>query len=220
MAQAESDRWRGLCFGDDEVALYRLPSVAEARALRAEIDAAMLPVTTARLRDEVKMLLGSYPQAGPVDRGAYVFAVSAHLAGYPADIVADTCREVVRTCRFLPAVAELVEVAERHMLRRRRAQRRVGEIEAARARQAEMADGARSERRGAHAVRLAAELPLPRNDDALWLALSVRNHAAAMIRPALTGDEATDLATVLARLEVTADELVERAMAAHAGKAA
>lgn len=103
---------------------YRaLPTPAEEAELRRELTEANEPVPLPALQQAIKRMVGSYPQAGPADPRAYILAAAEHLSEYPADVVAAACREVVRTCRFLPSVAELVEIAEEKVSRRRRALR-------------------------------------------------------------------------------------------------
>lgn len=160
----------------------RLPTVNEETALRRELVAANAPIALDDLERAVARLVASYPQRGPADVRGYVLAVAEHLGEYPVDVVEATCREIVRNCKFLPTVAELVEIAEPRVERRRFALRAVQMITAERERRRQAEEEER-ERREANArytaaserarLRLAAALPGPeRNLDLAWHRLS------------------------------------------------
>lgn len=69
------------------------------------------------------ILLGSYSRARPHDPETYTDAIAATLAGYPREIiqhVTDPRTGFQRTSKWLPEVAEIVEVCEAEIARRAR----------------------------------------------------------------------------------------------------
>lgn len=91
----------------------RLPSEAEEAALRRDLTQALQPISSEALQRHIGAMVMSFPQQGPVDhRSGYILALSEHLSEFPAEAVAAATRKAVRTQRFLPAVAEVVSLAE------------------------------------------------------------------------------------------------------------
>lgn len=188
----------------------KLPSVTEESALKRELVAANAPATVDDLERSIMKMVGAFPQRGPVDSRPYVLALAENLAEYPADVVQAACREIVRNSKFPPSVAEVVEVAERRVERRRFALRSVCAVPAERERR-RLAEEQEREHREAAArwqaagerarLRLAAALPGPeRCLDLSWRRLSAHRRIT-LTCAAQQGDDALDAAIA----EMTAD---------------
>jgi hypothetical protein len=89
-------------------------------AVIRDLQLALRPASENELRMAVARLTTSYPTARPPSPEGYILALLEELSGYPADVVIAAVREVRRTVKFLPAVAEVVEAAEKHVRDRRR----------------------------------------------------------------------------------------------------
>lgn len=130
----------------------RLPTEAEESALRRELTAALQPISPRDLKTALAKMLAAFPQRGPAEPRGYVAVLAEHLAEFPADALDSACRQIVRTSRFLPAVAEVVALADEAIARRRHA---VGALNAVRhERQRRQAKAEAEAKRGAD--RLAA----------------------------------------------------------------
>ena len=99
----------------------RLPSVAEEAVFRREVEAANAPISVDALQTTIGRLVSSFPQKRDGDDRGLILAYAEFLAEYPADVVDAARRQVVRTSRFMPSVAELVEVCEELVAPRRTA---------------------------------------------------------------------------------------------------
>lgn len=99
----------------------KLPTVEQERTFLAELEAANEPVALDDLQNAIGRMVEAYPQAAKQDRRGYALALFEQLGEYPRDVVAGACREMVRTCKFLPSVAELVEACDRLSEKRRTA---------------------------------------------------------------------------------------------------
>lgn len=109
--QLDASRWRWLKVQRPD-SNDRLPSIAEESALRREVDAACAPISVDELRSTISRLVSSFPQKRDSDDRGLILAYAEFLAEYPVDVVDAARREVVRRCRFMPSVAELVDVCE------------------------------------------------------------------------------------------------------------
>lgn len=105
--------------------------------------------TLAQVRQNIGRLVLSYPQQSRTESPAtYIAAMESEAAGYPLDVLAQACRALLRSCKFVPTVCELVETCEGLMEKRRllllgaerlkrEAERRLAEREADEKREAE-----------------------------------------------------------------------------------
>ena len=107
---------RSKVFDDDElVPLANLPAVI------LELEQACEPAPEETARKATALLVGGYPNAKPHDPEIYVEAMARQLAEYPADVLAETVRRCHRELKFLPAIAEVVEIADSLIKDRRHA---------------------------------------------------------------------------------------------------
>jgi len=97
-----------------------LPALADVETATRELTTALASRPTAQeVRKVVGTLALSYPQqAKPEAPEVYVAALESEAAGYPLDVLKVGARAVLRSCRFLPTVAELVEACEAEMRER------------------------------------------------------------------------------------------------------
>lgn len=68
--------------------------------------------------ERTRILVGCYPNGKPSDPEVYASAVAAVLAQYPPEIVqrvTDPRVGLVRRCRFLPSIAEIVSACDEEM---------------------------------------------------------------------------------------------------------
>lgn len=142
--------------GYPDLRCQNLPSVAEEAELRQELAIATEPVPIDDLQRAIQMMVAAYPQKGPDDARGYVLAVAENLAEYPNDVVVRACKQAVRTVKFLPSVAELVEIAEELVRPRRNALRNLPLVARERARR-EKEEQERRQREAERAVWLAEE---------------------------------------------------------------
>lgn len=106
-----------------------LPTPAEEATLRRDVEASLRPVTSDALRRHIGAMVSAFPQQGPTGNWAgYQLALAQHLSGYPDDVAAAACQQIVRQSRFLPAVSEVLEIAERLVEPRRQALRHLDAI--------------------------------------------------------------------------------------------
>jgi len=71
----------------------------------------------------------SYPQRGPALADVYIHALAAELENYPPDILRETVSIARRTLRFLPSIAEIIEIADRLMGERQRMLKNITALE-------------------------------------------------------------------------------------------
>ncbi|WP_420564156.1 hypothetical protein [Thalassobaculum sp.] len=100
-----------------------LPSREEEHELRGELEAANEAIEINALERALAKMVGAYPQRPQGDQRPYILALAENIAEYPEDVVRDACRQIVRTSKWLPTVAELVEICEELADRRRKALR-------------------------------------------------------------------------------------------------
>lgn len=115
----------------------KLPSPDKTRELKREIEAVNAPIATADLQKQIGRMVSSFPQRGPDDSRGYILALAEHVGEFPADVVVEACRRMVRSSKFLPSVAEVIEACETLAARRRRALAGINAVESVRARQIE-----------------------------------------------------------------------------------
>ena len=105
----------------DSVTVVRFPPLAEIEQARVElvrsIEARPSP---AQARQNIARLVLAYPQLKPETSEVYIAALESEASGYPLDVLVTACRAVLRSCKFVPTVAELVEQCEAGMEKRRR----------------------------------------------------------------------------------------------------
>jgi len=187
-----------------------LPSPEDEAALRRELVAACRPIATDSMQPLLARMVGSFPQAGPADPRGYILALAEHLREYPADVLGDACREIVRTHRFLPTVSEVRAIAERLVARRRTALRNLDAVAGERARrEAEAEKTAELEaanKRWTAAANRAFEAfaaRLPREEVPAWTAWRALSFPARyrVERASLEGDDAA-LAAALDALPI------------------
>ncbi|WPZ33123.1 hypothetical protein T8K17_17995 [Thalassobaculum sp. OXR-137] len=124
----------------------RLPTLAEEDEIRRDLVAATEPVEVSELERAIARLVAAYPQRGAADIRGYVIGLAEHLAGFPADVVARACWEIVHAKAFLPAVAEVVALAESYAGPRRHALRALDAVDVERERRRKVeAEQARQE---------------------------------------------------------------------------
>lgn len=77
--------------------------------------------TLAQVRQNIGKLVLAYPQQSRTESPAtYIAAMESEAAGYPLDVLAQACRALLRSCKFVPTVCELVEACEAIQEKRRR----------------------------------------------------------------------------------------------------
>lgn len=105
----------------DSVTVARFPPLAEIEQARVElvrwIEARPSP---AQVRQNIARLVLAYPQLKAETSEVYIAALESEASGYPLDVLVTACRAVLRSCKFVPSVAELVEQCESAMEKRRR----------------------------------------------------------------------------------------------------
>lgn len=116
--QLDASKWRWLKVQRPD-SNDRLPSIAEEAALRRELEAACAPISVDELRTAISRLVSSFPQKRDNDDRGLILAYAEFLSEYPVDVVDAARRQVVRTCRFMPTVAELVAACEELVAPRR-----------------------------------------------------------------------------------------------------
>lgn len=98
-------------------------SLLDARTLAIVVDEvravlATPPAQEREARAEVMTLIGSFPRR-PDEPAIYCAAMAKEAERWPADVVREARRTIVRTLRFLPTVAELAEACAAIQGRRR-----------------------------------------------------------------------------------------------------
>jgi hypothetical protein len=116
IATPTADRLATVFLNAAEHRVYPLtvPAAQDIEAARNElVRAAEARPTPAEVRSLIGRLVLSYPQqAQPQEPAVYIGALEAEASAYPPDVLAAACRDVLRSCRFLPTVAELVAACE------------------------------------------------------------------------------------------------------------
>ena len=99
--------------------LSRLPDQSELERLVSIARAALATSTPRVVKREVANLVGSFPNASLASPETYLTALVFDLMskGIPDAIVVLACRNLRRSCRFVPSIAEVLALAD-DMLRR------------------------------------------------------------------------------------------------------
>ncbi len=94
-----------------------LPKPAEVQGLLQTVKDALSTTTESSIKKQVAFLLGAYPNAAPTVPEAYTAMLIFDIMdmGIPDAVVFTTCRELRRTLKFLPTIAEFLAVAEKHL---------------------------------------------------------------------------------------------------------
>src|SRR3981081_2527895 len=80
-------------------------------ALRREIVATITAAPLDAVKQAIAVLIGSFKRADVVENPKiFVKAMQAELAGYPADVLDDAIVQARRTIKWVPAIAEMVEI--------------------------------------------------------------------------------------------------------------
>ncbi len=106
--------------GGDLVPAAALP------ALRAELERRNQPATSRYQLATLAAMLAAFPQRTPEHVEAYLGALIEETADYSDAVLYETAREIRRTMRFLPTIAEFREIADKHA---RAAVVRLGKLE-------------------------------------------------------------------------------------------
>lgn len=186
----------------------RLPTLAEEDQIRRDLVAATEPVEVSELERAIARLVAAYPQRGAGDIRGYVIGLAEHLAGFPADVVARACWDIVHAKAFLPAVTEVVALAEAYAGPRRHAMRALDAVaeERERRRKVETEEARQDESRkrwiAAEAQALDAIAAAKPGHDAaeIWGRLGIQHQIR--LKLAAIGSRG-DLADMVAALEVT-----------------
>ena len=111
-----------LSMAADGVTLRAFPPIAEIEQARVELVRAIeARPTPAQVRQNIGRLVLAYPQHLRAESPeVFIAALESEAAGYPLDVLALACRNILRTSRFVPSVAELVEQCEAVQEKRRR----------------------------------------------------------------------------------------------------
>lgn len=98
----------------------RLVPAEHIPALRRELQASIGPAAPREAAKAVAMLIGSFKTAGAVaSPDTFARAMTEELAEYPADVLHAAIRHARRGLRWLPSIAEMVELCEAEMQPRR-----------------------------------------------------------------------------------------------------
>ena len=99
--------------------LADLPSEEELSGLLELIKPALTISSAAIVKREIAQLIGSFPNAAPADPETYIAALIYDILDTrtPDAIIVTACRELRRTSKFVPAIAEVLATAERHVSR-------------------------------------------------------------------------------------------------------
>ncbi|WP_434615434.1 hypothetical protein [Azospirillum sp. B2RO_4] len=76
------------------------------------------PAEEREARTEIAVMIGSFPRQ-PDNLAVYIAAAAKEASRWPADVVREARRTIVRTLKFLPSVAELAGACESIQGRRR-----------------------------------------------------------------------------------------------------
>lgn len=97
--------------------LEALPSDNDVEQLVQAVRKALSVCSEKNIRRQVAQLIGSFPNANPTDPETYIAALVFDLldSQIPDAILILTCQELRRTCRFVPAIAEVIDTANRHL---------------------------------------------------------------------------------------------------------
>lgn len=98
-------------------------AMLDARTLAMIVDEVCVALATPpsqerEARAEVMTLIGSFPRR-PDEPAIYCAAMAKEAERWPADVIREARRTIVRTLRFLPTVAELAEACTAIQARRR-----------------------------------------------------------------------------------------------------
>ncbi len=143
-APAPIPDWELRAMGPAVRAYSPLMTFEDLPALIEALEDALLPAPEDAVRQSCAMIVGSFPQAQPGAPEIYTGGMLQELSEFPADILEATVREVRRTLKFLPAISEVYEIADK--LRRER-QRFLGRAQKAIADHARRIEDAKLERR-------------------------------------------------------------------------
>ncbi len=94
--------------GGDLVPAAALP------ALRAELERRNQPATSRYQLAVLAAMLAGFPQRAPEHVEAYLGALIEETSDYSDDVLYQAAREIRRTVRFLPTIAEFREIADKH----------------------------------------------------------------------------------------------------------
>lgn len=113
--------------------LREVPADNEVERLRCAVDAALAISTEASAKRHIGELIGAFPNSNPTSPEIFMRAFLEDIleAGIPDAILHTTCRELRRTMRFLPTIAEFLAVAENqraHWQRVGRLQKRLPQV--------------------------------------------------------------------------------------------
>ncbi|HEX6960179.1 MAG TPA: hypothetical protein VF194_19520 [Ferrovibrio sp.] len=96
-------------------------------ALRTELERRAQPATSRYQLAVLASMLAAFPQRQPDHADAYLGSLIEEAAGFSDEVLYLAAKEVRRTLRFLPTVAEFLEIAEKHAqaadLRKRKLER-------------------------------------------------------------------------------------------------
>jgi len=105
---ATTDSERGL-----QTSLSKWPQRPDSASVRKALEDRM---TFSEVLEAASGIIASYPSGKPANERGYLGAISSVLAEYPRQVVArcsSPLQGIVRECKFLPSVAELVAWCER-----------------------------------------------------------------------------------------------------------
>lgn len=106
----------------DRCTMRTFPPLSQIEQARVELVRAIeARPPAAEVRKNIARLVLAYPQHLRAESPEiFIAALESEAGGYPPDVLALACRSLLRTCKFVPSVAELVEACEQAMEPRRR----------------------------------------------------------------------------------------------------
>jgi len=91
----------------------------DCRSIISEVEAALVPADRNTAINLVQFLLGCYPQRKPDDPEIYIRIMIDTFQNAPPDIGMEAADQITRRIKFIPARAEVVEVLEELVDRRK-----------------------------------------------------------------------------------------------------
>jgi hypothetical protein len=111
-------QYRHLLISDETVKLIPPDHLS---MLREVIDASLRPAPLADVGKAVAVLVGSFKVPGNLeDPPTFTRLMISDLATYPGDILDEASRRARRTFKWLPSIAEMVEICDELLLERRK----------------------------------------------------------------------------------------------------
>jgi hypothetical protein len=136
----------------------KLIPLGELPGVIAQLEQSLRPATRQDVKKAVMALFGSFKVAGVVlDPDAFTAAMNAELAEFPVDVLQDAVRHARRTLKWLPSIAEMIEICKEVGFPRRDQLNIAKQMEREHRRRAELA--AEREERARKNAELEARMP-------------------------------------------------------------